>query len=31
LPASKPLSSAFHEDYFSQIAAIKVQIDGIEY
>ncbi len=31
LPASKPLSSAFHEDYFSQIKSIKAQIDRIEY
>ena len=31
LPASKPLSSEFHEDYFSYIEAIKDQLDEIAY
>lgn len=31
LPASKPLSSEFHEDYFSYIATIKEQLDGISF
>jgi len=31
LPASKPLSREFHEDYFSYIATIKEQLDGISF
>jgi len=31
LPASKPLSSEFHEDYFSYIETIKDQLDEIGY
>jgi murein DD-endopeptidase MepM/ murein hydrolase activator NlpD len=31
LPASKPLPSQFHKEYFAYIAKIKGQIDCISY
>ena len=31
LPASKPLASKYHQDYFAQIEPIKAQLDAIEY
>ena len=31
LPASKPLATKFHEDYFSYIGSVKAQLDAIEY
>ena len=31
LPASKPLASKYHQDYFAQIESFKAQLDAIEY